>query len=1141
MDIPTEGSGKRRAFAFVEDLSIQIKAFAASAVLVICVVLLGAIAYVTLDRSQQGLNTLATTILPKQQAFAAVKDAIVAVQMKVFRYVSWASNSVDAALLKALSEQVDDDLRAINADIAALASRDDLTEAQKLGLKDLVARWKNYEGAAKDTLDIGSTDAAMATMMLGSADEKFMALAADFQQLSNLVVARTNAISTELSADAEQKKVILAIGAAIGLLLSILTSIAVSRSIVKPIRSVTNAMRRLSSGDTDVDVGYGGRRDEIGQMVESITVFRRNAIEMRAMELESLEVEKRSLKEIAEARARLADAIEAISEGFSLYDADDRLVVFNSKYKTLFAGDGGGVEPGKTFESIIRAASQRDKIEEAAADFEGWVAGRMAQHGAPSSTHIQHRSDGRYVLINERKTAEGGVVATYADVTELKEREAELARLVHGLQEATAGLTESLEQQTATSEVLRVISSSTTDTQPVFDMIARRAMQVCDSQFCAVFRFDGELIHLVAHHGLGPEGAVAYEQTFPLPLSRKTAIGRALQDRTIAHIPDIEADPEYGALNVARAVTYRSILAVPLLRDGRPVGGIAVSRATAGPFPAKHIELLHTFANQAVIAIENVRLFKETREALRQQTATSEILKAISSSPTDVQPVVDTIVRNSVELCDALFGIVFRFDGSLIRMVAHHNLTPEVLELLGRLYPMRPSTEHASGRVILSGARVHVHDVLADPDYHGGVAGFGGWRSLLAVPMTSREGDVVGVIWVARATAGPFPDDQIALLDTFAEQAVIAVENVRLFNEVTARTEALTRSVDEMRALGEVGRAVSSTLDLQTVLETIITHAVELSKADAGGTIYEFDETTEVFVPRASHGVSDAYVRLLRESRLRLGESAVGLCAANRAPWQVRDVEKGEDSRMRDPLLREGVRAVLAVPLLREERVIGALVIRRKVAGEFSESVVTLLQNFASQSVLAIQNARLFHEIQAKGEELKAASQLKSQFLANMSHELRTPLNAIIGVTEMLHEDAVDLKLDDQLEPLERVLRAAKHLLALINDILDLSKIEAGKMDIHVESFAIAPLINDVVQTIATMATKNGKPGGGRLRGGPRHDARRPDAHPAGVAQSREQRQQVHREGHGDHRRAARDRGGPRVGDDGGHRHRHRA
>ncbi|MBK7471104.1 MAG: response regulator [Betaproteobacteria bacterium] len=317
-------------------------------------------------------------------------------------------------------------------------------------------------------------------------------------------------------------------------------------------------------------------------------------------------------------------------------------------------------------------------------------------------------------------------------------------------------------------------------------------------------------------------------------------------------------------------------------------------------------------------------------------------------------------------------------------------------------------------------------------------------------------------------------DELQALADEFNHATTQLQDSQRnLEQKVEARTEALTRSLEEVHALGEVGRAVSSTLDLQTVLVTIITQAVELSQADAGGTIYEFDEASGVFEPRANYRVSDAYVRILHESQIRLGESAVGKCAARRAPYQVPDVEKEEDSRMRGPLLHEGVRAVLAVPLLREERVIGALVIRRKVTGEFSPSVVTLLQALSSQSVLAIQNARLFREIEEKGKQLEVASQLKSQFLANMSHELRTPLNAIIGVTEMLHEDAVDLKLDDQLEPLERVLRAAKHLLALINDILDLSKIEAGKIDIHIESFAIAPLVTDVVQTIATMATKN--------------------------------------------------------------------
>ncbi len=316
----------------------------------------------------------------------------------------------------------------------------------------------------------------------------------------------------------------------------------------------------------------------------------------------------------------------------------------------------------------------------------------------------------------------------------------------------------------------------------------------------------------------------------------------------------------------------------------------------------------------------------------------------------------------------------------------------------------------------------------------------------------------------------PNRDEFGALADSMNHMS----QELRRFDEEQRRAAAeLARSVEELRALGEVGQAVSSTLDMDTVLLTIITHAVQLSRADAG-TIYKYDEAAEVFEPRANYGLSEELIEAIRESRLRLGDGAVGTAAARRAAFQIADLEKDPTYRLRDILRRGDFHSVLAVPLLREERVIGGLVIRRRLAGEFPQSVVNLLQTFAAQSVLAIENARLFKEIQAKSTQLEAASQHKSQFLANMSHELRTPLNAIIGVTEMLQEDARDLKREDELEPLERVLRAAKHLLALINDILDLSKIEAGKMDIHLESFAIAPLIQDVVQTIGTMAAKNG-------------------------------------------------------------------
>ena len=290
-----------------------------------------------------------------------------------------------------------------------------------------------------------------------------------------------------------------------------------------------------------------------------------------------------------------------------------------------------------------------------------------------------------------------------------------------------------------------------------------------------------------------------------------------------------------------------------------------------------------------------------------------------------------------------------------------------------------------------------------------------------------------------------------------------------------SKTRELTRTVDELRALGEVGRAVSSTLDLETVLKVIVSHAVQITGAD-GGAIYEYDPLTQTFPLRVAHQMETELVAALRAHPPRLGEGTVGRAAATRLPVQIPDSEEEGtyDERFRDLLGRHAFRARLAVPLIREDEIIGALVVRRRSPGLFATELSDLLQTFASQSVLAIQNARLFREIEEQRRAIEIASQHKSQFLANMSHELRTPMNAIIGVGEMLLEDARDLAREGEIEPLTRILRAARHLLSVINDILDLSKIEAGKMDLHLESFAIAPLLDDVAGTVRGLAEKNG-------------------------------------------------------------------
>jgi signal transduction histidine kinase len=342
------------------------------------------------------------------------------------------------------------------------------------------------------------------------------------------------------------------------------------------------------------------------------------------------------------------------------------------------------------------------------------------------------------------------------------------------------------------------------------------------------------------------------------------------------------------------------------------------------------------------------------------------------------------------------------------------------------------------------------------------------FRSMLGVPLL-REGNPIGVISLTRATVRPFTDKQIELVTTFADQAVIAIENVRLFEEVQARTRELSQSIGELRALGEVSQAVNSTVDLETVLTTIVAKATQLSNTEAGA-IYVFDDTSREFRLRATYGMDDTIIAAIRDRHIHIGETVIGRAVEQRMPIQIPDVQN-DPSSVLDVIVRAGFRALLTVPLLGTDRIVGALVVRRKAPGEFSKNTLDLLQTFGAQSVLAIQNARLFHEIEEKGRQLAEASQHKSQFLANMSHELRTPLNAIIGVTEMLREDAEALKQD--IEPLDRVLGAGRHLLALINDILDLSKIEAGRMELHLDSFALRPLIDDIVKTIEPLAAKN--------------------------------------------------------------------
>jgi signal transduction histidine kinase/DNA-binding response OmpR family regulator len=466
----------------------------------------------------------------------------------------------------------------------------------------------------------------------------------------------------------------------------------------------------------------------------------------------------------------------------------------------------------------------------------------------------------------------------------------------------------------------------------------------------------------------------------------------------------------------------------------------------------------------------------ELSESLEQQTATSEVLRVISSSPGDLNPVFDTMLANAIRLCEAKFGLLFRLQGDAFHAVAQHGDSPAFAESWRQPLNIRDHQGLPLARLAATKDVVHLANLTGEQAYIErdprmlALVDSAGARSLLAVPML-KEKELVGAIAIYRQEVQPFTNKQIDLVKSFASQAVIAIENVRLLTELRARTEELGQSVEELRALGEVTQAVNSTLDLQTVLSTIVSKAVQLSDTDAGS-IYVHDEMRQEFELQANYGMSDALIAALKEHHAEIS-GAVAHAAKQGEPVQVPDMRAEPTVPANELMLEAGYRARLLVPLRRFNEVMGALVVRRKAPGEFPKSTIDLLRTFAAQSVLAIQNARLFQEIEEKGRQLELASQHKSQFVASMSHELRTPLNAIIGLTEMMVTNAARFGTEKASEPLKRVHRAGQHLLGLINQVLDLSKIEAGKLELNPESVNLAPLIDEVVGTARQLAQQN--------------------------------------------------------------------
>jgi GAF domain-containing protein len=636
-------------------------------------------------------------------------------------------------------------------------------------------------------------------------------------------------------------------------------------------------------------------------------------------------------------------------------------------------------------------------------------------------------------------------------------------------------LKELLERQTATSEILGVIASSPTDIQPVLDTVIANAVKLSGATKGHVRQLDGEFLRVVANYGETAE-EVALLRSRPGRVSGRvfgdpTSTNRAFNERRAIQIAD--AATERGPSSLAAQRGARTMLSIPLLREGMAIGVIVIWRDFVEPFTERQIELVKTFADQAVIAIENVRLFKEIqernaelREALEHQTATAEVLGIISRSPTDVQPVLDAIVESAAKVC-GVDDVVLRLrEGDEMVSRAHFGPISHVRVKIGSDDP-RHRWMHAHGPL-------HIPDVRAQHDFPT-LASVASFRTYLGAPLR-QQGELIGTLGARHVEVRPFTPAQIKLFETFADQAVIAIENVRLFQELEARTRELARSVGELKALGEVGQAVSSTLDLETVLTRIASHAVQLSGTH-GGVIYEYDETTQEFHLRASHRMEDEVVEVIKATPVRLGEGATGRAAITRTPVQIPDILEEREytgTRARPILVRLGYRSLLAVPLLREQQIMGALTVWRRAPGNFAPEVVNLLQTFAAQSALAIQNARLFREIGDKSRQIEAANRHKSEFLANMSHELRTPLNAIIGFSEVLGERMFGELNEKQAEYTDDILSSGRHLLSLINEILDLSKVEAGRMELELATFDLPLAIENARTFVRERATKHG-------------------------------------------------------------------
>ena len=465
-------------------------------------------------------------------------------------------------------------------------------------------------------------------------------------------------------------------------------------------------------------------------------------------------------------------------------------------------------------------------------------------------------------------------------------------------------------------------------------------------------------------------------------------------------------------------------------------------------------------------------LARERSELLEQQTATNEVIQAIGRSGFELRPIFETVVEHAMRLCRANAAQIFTYDTDHYRLASASGGSDEYRSLIGAR-DISPGPGTLVGRVGLGRQPVLIADAITDPAYEWMEAQqLGGFRSIVAVPMLSND-EVIGVISLWRLEVDPFTPREVEVAMTFAAQGAIAIRNANLMQQLEQRTRELAHSVEELQGLREVGEAVNSTLDLYEVLSTIVAQAVQLSGTE-GGSIFEFDEEDQEFHVRAAFGTSEELLDALRATRVGLDDTLVGRAASTRTSIAVPDIDEAPRDAHLTQLSHAGWCSMLAVPLVREDSILGALVVRRRRVGAFSSQITELVETFASQSALAIQNARLFQQLELKSRELEIASRHKSEFLASMSHELRTPLNAVIGFSDVLLDRLFGELTSKQEEFLGDIRNSGKHLLELLNEILDLSKIEAGEMQLELANTSLREALENGLKMVGERANRQG-------------------------------------------------------------------